>query len=96
MSNLDPIDTLLYITSELNNYMDLHVAEFEEVSGGCTEDDIITKFGFGFTTDDNRLFHVSYDDIEVCSIPVEDLNTMVKEGLTTEKVMSILDKCEPE
>jgi hypothetical protein len=96
MSDLDPIDTLLYITSGLNNYMELHSDEFEEVSGGCAEDDIITKFGFGFLADDNRLFHISYDDIEVCSIPIEDLNTTIQEGLTTEKIMNILDKCEPE
>ena len=83
----------LTVVSELNNYLESHADEFEECSGGCTSENIVTDFGFGFIDACDHIYHVCYEDYEVCPVPLEKLHEIVSIGLTTENVMYILNKC---
>jgi len=81
------------VVSALNNYIETHPYLFDgEYSGSPS--DIVSNYGFGYTEGDNRILHwIAKGDIEVCSLKLDEVRTMINDGLTDKTIVRILEKC---
>ena len=81
------------IVSALNNYLEAHAYLFEgEYSGDAS--DIVSNYGFGYADGDVHILHwIEGGDLEVCSLTLSEVVTLIDEGLTDESLTYIMEKC---
>lgn len=80
------------IVSSLNNYLETHAYIFDHYGD---EANIVANYGFGYTDDDNHIFHwIEGGDLEVCSLTRSELIALIDEGLTDVTLSYIMEKCE--
>lgn len=81
------------VVSTLNNYIETHPYLFDGEYFGSPSD-IVSNYGFGYTVGDNRILHwIEGGDIEVCSFKLDEVRTMINDGLTDKTIVQILEKC---
>lgn len=69
MTKLEKVD---FIVTELNGFMDGVDAPFWSEEFGCTADEIVPQYGFGYTNDGTIMY---LPDLTKVPIPIEKLYT---------------------
>ena len=69
------------ITTKLNNFME-EDHEFWETEFGCNSDEIVSKFGFGWSiqNDIEKFSYLSGDNVTDVNIPLEDIINKINEA----------------
>ncbi len=69
------------ITTKLNNFME-EDHEFWETEFGCNSDEIVSKFGFGWSMQngEEKLSYLSGDNVTDVNIPLEDIINKINEA----------------
>jgi hypothetical protein len=81
------------VVSTLNNYIETHSYLFDGEYFGSPSD-IVSNYGFGYVEGDDRILHwVEGGDIEVCTLKLDEVRTILNDGLTDKTMVRIMEQC---